>query len=176
MKIYHIDRSKSLREGMTLTLDSFGTSEHGRNYWGSVDIGKPERFKDFLVEHIFEEVRLRSFPDKPSRFKSLFACRPEDVDLWIKKLSASPDVPIWEIETQSAQLFDAGFLDCFRVTDGEINFGNIERCAIMYWGGAMIADIKDFSKGYQLGFFSGFSPLPEYLIPLPIRVGPFVRT
>ena len=176
MKIYHIDRRRALCDGMTLTLNQFGNSEHGHNYWGRVKIEKADRFKDFLVEHIFEEVRLRSFPDKPSRFKSLFACAPDDVGLWIQKLSASPDTPIWEIETQSAQLFDAGFLDCFRITGGEVNFGDIERCAIMYWSGAMIAEIKSFPKEFQPRFFSGFNPLPEYLVPLPTRVGSFVRT
>ncbi len=51
-------------------------------------------FRVFTIEYIFEIVRLIKFPQWPSRFTSLFACKyPKDVMLWYDMLKENtPDI------------------------------------------------------------------------------------
>lgn len=111
MILYHLDREDSFpsdpskqsispfETNNTLEADEFfrsvypkGISKVGERYLNTfdVDLSDPphalitcENFRIYTIEYIFEIVRAFYFPDCPSRFASLFACKTiDDVRSW----------------------------------------------------------------------------------------------
>lgn len=115
MIVYHIDRLKSLKEGQTieflhppiepevlrnLAIDRYpeGLSHHGDFYFGRM-ISK-DFVSDSILENILEYERLLYFPERPSRFQSIFATNSIDqMNYWIQSNSFREwDFNICELE------------------------------------------------------------------------------
>ena len=68
-----------------------------------------------VTEHLFEAVRFASFPDRPSRFSSFFACTPEQIGPWLLHfdLQGVPVQRVWEVEATETLCLDASLLLSF---------------------------------------------------------------
>lgn len=177
MIAYHLDCQGVLKEGSTLSLittdadpncptmklyDFFSVSNWGKRCYEylvrSMPITDYSSTNSVQIDLQVEICRQNYFPDKPSRFKSIFAVKQlSDLKLWSNILSINPSSAVFEIEydpASSAEL-DASFLL------GGIDADPIKYLTMQYkyWSGEM-----------------SDSPLPEILIPLPTivrrRLGP----
>ena len=111
MLYYHIDRLGSLQPNTTLNA-GFGMSEHGIRYWNRVSVDDFGDFQSFVIEHLFEEVRLAEFPTKPSRFVSFFACTKDTIRPWIDFFGTT--FPIYEVCSPVPALkADSALLEAF---------------------------------------------------------------
>ena len=168
MFFYHIDRDKRLRAGMELTLNDNGLSQHGATYWGPIG-SSIENLNNLLIEHIFEQVRLKYFPDRPSRFTSFFGCNSlDELNMWGSRLKIQPDTPVWEIEANNSFKADSGLLLC---RAEQVLLPSLTlACACAYWTGASICALpSDFPSRYAARL-ERVQSLPESLIQLPARV------
>lgn len=163
---YHLDRHDDLAEGDVVRLEGAeelppedaaalrdvypaGLSEHGRHY-GTQDLygDDPDELWDFACEAIFELQRTTRFPDRPSRFQSVFGFESLDgLDRFAETYVDEP-CPIREIEADSAFLGDMRLVDAESLADGL-------RRADTYWRGETVSD----------------DPLWEALLVPPVRVG-----
>lgn len=76
-----------------------GISRHGQNY-----IENPRccfNIREGALELYFEEVRKACYPDKPSRFESMFCCESIDDALRMAKGFGAPNASIYEVEVKS---------------------------------------------------------------------------
>lgn len=176
MIAYHIDHSQKLKENSELTL--FDTCAdtldptirlYGFNnvsHWGkscyeylsSSFSNDFNTINSFQIELLAESVRKSYYPDKPSRFKSLFAvARLSDLKLWKEYFPIDSGTHIYEIEYDPSKCveLDARFLkggvDCDPYTQTD----SLKK----YWSGQ-----------------TSDSPLPELLISLPVIVRRLVCT
>ncbi|MDD3186574.1 MAG: DUF2441 domain-containing protein [Anaerostipes sp.] len=106
----------------------------------------------FQIDLQAEIIRQNFFPEKPSRFKSIFAVEKlKEFLLWSDYLEVNNQSHIYEIEFKESQCckLDAYFLK------GGISSHNIQdkEALIKYWSGKM-----------------SDNPLPELVIQLPVRV------
>lgn len=175
-RFFTLDRNRSLNSGMTIQLDNTfcpivplqphalsrfveGVSRHANNFFFNYNINfsnSEERFSA-IIEMLLEERRRSSFPYKPSRFQSIFACESVKEAAWFRGFSKFPlDTPIYEIHTSSV---------CHR---GDMNLLNMNCSPVevshrldLYWMGhtdnALVA--------------TGYSPFWEIVVPLPVRIG-----
>ena len=125
-----------------------GISVHGIRYLSSV---RPDDYNnDHTIESIFELVRQEHYPDQLSRFQAFFACPTiESAMQWSKKLKS---VELWEIEAIETPIaYDARFL----TMSNDRGFSLIRTInnAHQYWRHKMTSE-----------------PLPELLLPLPLRI------
>lgn len=115
-RFFAVDRAGTLMEGMVLELvrhpdvkpdflqkhvDNLypsGLSAHGEQYLLRKDsrgnIASP------IIELLFENVRKAHFPDRPSRFQSIFACCSIDEARQFRSSYGEINSPIWEIYTE----------------------------------------------------------------------------
>ena len=117
--------------------------------------------EEAITEIIFEYIRKIHFPEKSSRFSSVYASESiETAQIWkklweknFKDQEGQVAQSLWEIEFETpAMIFDASFLDSFgdnRIFSPLLLIHN----AHMYWYGA-----------------KSNHPLPELLIPYPVTV------
>lgn len=135
---------------------NFKISEHGLRYL----FPRRELNGDDLMELIVELVRQMQFPEKPSRYQSIFACKSvEDADSFRKKYREQEGPqPIYEIlinEDTNVHHGDMRLLDLNASSD---NAAMVFTKAIWYWSG-----------------ISSMNPFWEYIVPLPIQVGSMVE-
>lgn len=140
-----------------------GLSKHGYNYLYNPALfdDNHQRDKAFLIGLIFELVRRSDFPEKPSRYQSLFACREISEVKQFRELLARERgddgiriAPIYEVRNEKpVHLGDMRLLD----SNGPIL--DIYRRAYLYW------------SGESLAYTNGEEPFWEILIPLPAKTG-----
>lgn len=114
MRYYTLDRTGRLSEGMILGLvrhldvqpdfllkhvdEMFpeGVTEHGNSYFlrGS----RPANSVESAIELLFEYVRRSHYPDRPSRFQSVFAFASVEETQTFRKKHGKPTHVIWEVE------------------------------------------------------------------------------
>ncbi|WP_291968563.1 DUF2441 domain-containing protein [Candidatus Symbiopectobacterium sp.] len=115
----------------------------------------------FLVGLVFELVRRSCFPEKPSRYQSLFACQQiSEVKQFRELLADEKD----DDEIRKASIYEV-------ITEGTVHRGDMRllnsdcpvlelyRRAHLYWSG----EPSPLNKGEK--------PFWEYLIPLPALIG-----
>lgn len=175
MIAYHIDRNKTLSAGMTLELQPSGLSYHGENYLRPFNVTDIENVNNAIIEHVFEEVRLAHFPDKPSRFTSLFGCMDwNNINQWGTTLRGEEkDPPIWVIETDSIFIADASLLRCLTHDMERKQFYDLafaRQCALSYWSGAVPLQPTGPRNNKHTSLLSPTHHLSECLIQLPARV------
>ncbi|MFT4465673.1 MAG: hypothetical protein ACMX3H_14655 [Sodalis sp. (in: enterobacteria)] len=118
---YSVDRGQSLNTGdildlatpscpikplaaHTLSIFDNGVSYHANNYFFNYQINLVQSEERFgaTIEMLLEERRRNSFPEKPSRFQSLFACESVREAAWFRGFSKySIDTPIFEIHASA---------------------------------------------------------------------------
>lgn len=171
MVAYHLDRENTLRESSDIVLiktnsgfDDSVISFYGFDSvssWGfqiyqhllSPNFANFRFLSTFHLELQAESIRKQFYPDKPSRFKSIFAVKNlSDFKLWKDPLPVNNESHIYEIEYDSSQcaLLDAYFLKGGIGCDPFTEIQNL----LKYWSG----QLSD-------------NPLPELLIPLPVSTG-----
>ena len=105
----------------------------------------------YIKELVFELARIRLFPNKPSRWNSVFVVGSlDDAVKFLKIYRQNMPAEIWEVSPEgSSQPFKADMMFL------EINYGkrNPWENAIQYWKGEV-----------------GENPFWEYLIPYPVRL------
>ena len=173
MIVYHIDRAKSLCEGMTFSCSANSLMRHGEHYWQAVNANDLSAVNDYIIEHVFEEIRLLFYPDKPSRFSSVFACADmNQLNLWGSQMNVAQNCPVWEIETPTLFLADSAFLRCLSGTHGQqvFDFSLARAFAHEYWQGATVAHPTDGLPNSYRCLLDTLQPLPEVLIPPTARV------
>lgn len=203
MTYYHVDRSGLLSPGQIIDLNKTyrpnnhiheeyfikmfpnGVSKHGEYYLNdcmheSKTIDYINEFKtgnDFLsttlMENFFELVRRSYFPDKTSRFCTLFALEtPDEISKWEQ---FNENMPIFEINTDiPGQKYDANLLyggTCFFCDNRVINDVFHYTQTIQGYSPALNLD---FAFKYWNQELSG-NPKPEILLPLPITIGKRVK-
>ena len=172
MIAYHVDRGHLLEAGQVIELCTFpnqpqhinvlahnlalkGFTELSRFGMNMIS-GKWEDVKNVTsgtIEDLFESYRLLFRPDAPSRLQSLFAVKQlSDLELWRHVFGKETNgAPIWKVECDSSSVFefDARYLEGGFLSSFDVNLKNAQK----YWTGA-------FSR----------NPLPELLLPLPVKV------
>lgn len=132
-------------------------SRHGNGYFFNPHINlvkAPENLSVF-IEMLLEERRKACFPDKPSRFQSLFACTTIRETTWFKGLSKCPlSTPIYEVFTSA---------DCHKA---DMNLLNVE-CSPLEFSHR----IELYWKGETKELYPGYEPFWEVLVPLPAMIG-----
>jgi hypothetical protein len=125
-KFYHVDRSNSLTSGLVMGLINYrdvepdelqkhvdilypkGLSSHGERYLlknnSSANIADPN------IEILFEYVRRAQFPEKPSRFQSIFAFQTIREASIFRSIYASTNSPIWEVMAMKSFMADMRLL------------------------------------------------------------------
>lgn len=182
MIAYHLDRSGKLEEGAVLnlletnanpedsTFKNYGL--HKVSHWGMLCYNylknihsDPSSIYDFDSVNSFsidlqaESIRNSCFPNKPSRFQSIFAVENlHDFKLWESYLPINKHSHIFEIEFEDSLYckVDANFLRGGIVPSSTDSFSyilQITDCLQKYWSGQMSEN-----------------PLPELLIPLPVTI------
>jgi len=175
MTLIHVDRARRLQAGMELVLDHDGLSMehfpqvhekypggiafHGHRFMFTDSFERAietagttreaaYRVKDFLIEQVFEAVRLESYPDCLSRFQVIFAVAPQDYLGIQHKIAWRDDaVPLpWLIESPHTERRDMTWLR-------EGSFASPHHDAHQYWQGNASHD-----------------PYWEYLCAMPVRV------
>lgn len=125
-------------------------------------------FQEPVTEIIFELTRQLHFPTSPSRLNSLYASETiNQADQWrrlwcenFNNTLGQVAQTLWEIEYKTnAQLYDANWLDYFSF-EGHKEFSYLVKLenAFHYWQ-------HDFTP----------TPLPELLIPYPVKVIRVIR-
>lgn len=124
-----------------------GVSQHGNGYLLSGNQLAVQVSPN--IELLWEYVRRSRYPDRPSRFQSLFACpTSEDARRWRTRFG-QPDDPIYEVEAETGLRADMNLLTA----------GNsilvTSYIAELYWTG------ESLPEG---------TPTWEWLLPLPVAV------
>lgn len=88
-----------------------------------------------VVEYVFEAVRLRQYPDRPSRRTCIFAGKTlAGVEAWMKNFGACQRYQILEIKPETTALTFDGDANLVCYDAPPLTF--IENCANHYWNGA----------------------------------------
>ncbi|WP_334473582.1 DUF2441 domain-containing protein [Arsenophonus sp. PmNCSU2021_1] len=141
-----------------------GLSKHGYNYLYNPNImmgNLTHASKALMIGLVFELVRRSHFPEKPSRYQSLFACQQVSEAKQFRELLAD--------EKENDQIRKASIYEV--ITQRTVHRGDMElvksdcpvldlyRRAHLYWSGETVP-YKD-----------GGEPFCEILIPLPVLIG-----
>jgi hypothetical protein len=170
MYFYHIDRCNALELGKTYNLLHIPNLDsatdkmvnelfpEGVSWWGDGKLLCDESLliinnvvqKDTVIDLIFELVRKAYFPEKPSRYQSLFAFATlSDAKNLINTLNWPADSKIWKIKADLHYKVNMNLL----TLDGRPV--DIYRNAFAYWNGEPGDDAN---------------PFWELLVPYPITV------
>ncbi|AWH87900.1 DUF2441 domain-containing protein [Limnobaculum parvum] len=139
-----------------------GLSKHGYNYLYNPGLSMEEssgESSSLMISLIFELVRRSYFPEKPSRYQSLFACQQLSEVKQFRKLLADErnddgirSASIYEVITgETVHFGDMNLLN------SECPILELYRRAHLYWSGIPLND--------------GEEPFWEVLIPLPVLIG-----
>lgn len=175
---YTLDRAGTLVEGSRIDFNAThnpiadikehienrfwdGVSRHGNNYYFNYNANllNPNENYSFFLEMLLEERRRASFPDKPSRLRSIFACETVREASWFRGSSkANLSTAIYEVCTES---------ECHRADMRLLNVNctppELSHRLDLYWQG----ETKNLHPGYE--------PFWEVLIPLPAIIGEKVQ-
>lgn len=144
---YHVDRRDELAAGETIELQAIdesspdgdggieslypeGLSNHGR-YYSTLDLydDDSDALWDVSIELLFELVRTAQFPERPSRFQSVFAFRAlRDAERFVEKY-VDPPFTVWRVTA------DESFTADMRLVHAEDYAHGAER-ARTYWRGS----------------------------------------
>jgi hypothetical protein len=162
---YTVDRLGSLMPGQVIDLKRYddvrpvelqrhvddlfplGVSAHGERYFLK---NRTDNVADPRTELHFEYVRRALFPERPSRFTSVFAATSIEGAKDFRSRFGKPNDSIWQLEA------DHGFAANMNLLAGDENTILVRSyCANAYWQGE-----------------AGPSPSPfwEMLLPSPVRV------
>jgi hypothetical protein len=120
MNFYTLDRMRSLHVGQVIALEIFndvepaglnehvnmmfpkGVSKHGELYFlrPSPAVGDPALGVSPAIELLFEYVRRSAFPERPSRFQSLFAFDSEQES--VQSQAEFGDGIVWQVEAEQS--------------------------------------------------------------------------
>lgn len=176
---YSVDLKGKLHSGCLVTLGQYelnkatlvdfmnmqypdGISMHGCNYLYNPEVMMSENTpvsSALVIGLVFELVRKAHFPEKPSRYQSLFAC--ENInevqkfrDYQVENNGDNPAANIYEVvSNHDVHRGDMKLLD----TDCPVL--ELYRRAFLYWSGS--TDM----------LYDGYEPFWEILIPLPAFIG-----
>lgn len=152
MRLYHIDRSMSLKENQIINTNELHSyvlrnkenllinkiscelSPYGEFVFGNQ--ASESQTSQVVNELIFEYERKLNFPNLPSRLQSFFAVRSiEDAKLWLELFG---EAKIWEIDTLDSKFVE---LDSKYLIGGDISAMSTFKPALsvnharMYWSG-----------------------------------------
>ncbi len=160
MKLYHIDRQGHLKANQTIELiKNFynettdngyfqeGLSSHGIYYYLN-DINN----YNFALDVIFEYERMMYFPDKLSRYQSLYAFELEGVIDFVKKKNLTDN--FFKIYEVNPEYYEKHNMNLIRGWSHAV----ISKNAKLYW-----SDSEDLDKERKLIY--------EYLIKFPVKLG-----
>ena len=178
-QFYHVDRSRTLRQGQVLTTMNIGMMpatksrrfadslsggltrfgyRHGMG-WAFDDRMRPIGMQappHMHAEQLYEAIRLGFFPDQPSRFQAIFGCRTlEGARQFAAKYpgGATPsEFAIWRVEASRFAELD------LNLVNGHVTYPHTHDTAIDYWSG-----------------HHSPTPLLEVLMQPPVRVLDFVE-
>lgn len=188
MKFYHLDRIGTLQNGTLVqstptfnALNAYvnanipkfypsGISKTGERYLSpfDIDVTDLQHAKDtifnaqvFMIEYIFETVRKTNFPNCPSRFTSLFACKDlYSIKKWFNILSTNnmdcTNAHVLKIRPKGRIFIaDSVWRDESLSINGKSVFSTFayEEFAINYWSG-----------------ISTKNPIYEVLCELPVEI------
>ncbi|EAQ9101146.1 hypothetical protein CFG14_22540 [Salmonella enterica] len=132
-------------------------SRHGNNYFFNYNINLLSSNENLSVfmEMLLEERRRASFPDRPSRFRSLFACETVREAAWFRGSSkANLSTAIYEVHSE---------LVCHRADMKLLNVNctppEMSHRLDLYW------------QGKTKELYPGYEPFWEVLVPLPAIIG-----
>lgn len=144
--VYHVDRREELEPGQRLELEPVeatdglaelypdGLSDHGRHY-AEADLYDADEgaLWDVSAELVFELVRLARYPDRPSRFQSVFGFRAlRDVERFVETY-VDPPYAVWRVTA------DRSFAGDMKLVDAENLAHGVAR-ADRYWRGRTTVD------------------------------------
>lgn len=154
MKLYHIDRKNTLKEGMILDFEILNKDIVFDNMFDSklTPFGVNYLLAPFedstIIDSIFEMVRVKSFPDKISRYQCFFATDKNSLLTTLTSIGCCDnDFKIYEVESELYEKYDMSLLK----TGGCV--GNCMNYAYRYWN-------CEHSK----------VPCYEYLLKPPVKV------
>jgi hypothetical protein len=131
-----------------------GFSRHGVQYFR--DAWQPQTETDFrsgYIELLLEATRHAHYPDKPSRFASMFAVDSADTALQFRASHGKPSDGVFALEPQGAvhrgDMRLLAFGGTFGVTDHKMH---------LYWQGKTL-------------HIDGYVPAWEYVLLLPVLIG-----
>ncbi|MFV8762071.1 hypothetical protein ACNSO7_27110 [Yersinia enterocolitica] len=171
---YTLDRMLSLTTGIQLDLTASacpvtslqthalsrfdnGVSRHANNLFfnSNINLVQSEAGCSSIIEILLEERRRASFPEKPSRFQSIFACSTIQGVAWFRGSSKCPiDTPIFEVYASTGwHRGDMNLLN-MNCTPTEFSYR-----LDLYW------------QGITYKAWDNYSPFWEIVIPLPARIG-----
>lgn len=156
MIVYHADTHNSLYEGQILDLKPARTPiyhlyPNGVSVFGERVFLKPENIDQRnmqIIDTVFDYVRCTHFPNKPSRFTSVFASASlADSISWLERIagdssennhgsssSSTHDIPIYAVEGSRIYIADARFLDCENaLQDSLFSLPALFPYALAYW-------------------------------------------
>lgn len=166
MRLFHIDRHKTLSEGKTISLfDDYslnapfgneicvqvrtmypqGISERGNKY---LFLGENE---NWVSETTLENVRLINYPKSLSRFQCFFAVPELFLQQMMQRIGATKlNSQVFEVEASSYEIYDMSVIDDLKYGGA----GTTHFHANRYWA-------RNQSN----------APLLECLLPLPVTIG-----
>ena len=159
MLFYHISRDMNLFEGQTLVPNVNGLSHYGYSFLNHAPSEYDQQFcMSCVVEHLFEYVRQLKYPDRPSRFQSVYAIHPDDWDTtpW-RTHKDFVGKSIWLFEAESYARLDASLLRAY--SSGNFDAHAARYCANQYWSGG---------SGHDAGYQE--AQLWESLLQYPVTV------
>ncbi len=132
-------------------------SRHGNNYLFNYNINllSSNENSSVFMEMLLEERRRSSFPNKPSRFRSLFACDTVREAAWFRGSSmANLSTAIYEVHSESV---------CHKADMRLLNVNctpaEMSHRLDLYW------------QGKTKELYPGYEPFWEVLVPLPVAIG-----
>lgn len=180
MIAYHIDRCNSLKEFSRLelkndyslesTFSKFNNSlsNHGikyltKNFFGSPSCGS------YMWEIALEYIRALNFPNLPSRFQSIFACKTlQDTYYWkdLFQKQGFANLKIFEIDVSENNFFE-----------GDSNWFNLKGLSQVIqtnkFENASLSSYLFFSHKYWSGEITS-DPKMELSIKLPCKIGKLI--
>ena len=187
MILYHADTYEQLYEGQTLVAKQgrtpiFHLYPKGVCSYGERAFLKPDNEIQSSMQSadiLFDYVRVLRFPDKPSRFTSVFAssCL-EESKTWLERISRDFDtktdgshapsthgIPIYAVECDSVYIADAQYLDFGNALQGsQPSLVNLLPYALAYWESVQRTDTE------RIGSMLQTYKKPELLLVPPVRV------
>ena len=169
MDLYTVDRLGALASGMECGLVEHqdiipkaiadlikefcpgGISRHGDRYLASMPSG--DSVTDANTEMLFELVRQAKYPDRPSRYQSIFAVDTIDAARLFAGTYGNCQCNIYQLNSPGAFRADMGLLDA--------RYSEVRKVwhANRYWQGLPHPDAQ---------------PFWEYLVPCPVVIGALV--
>ncbi len=187
MIFYHADTQKVLEVGQCLDLHKSATPISRIYPSGVSAFGErvfmrhatsDQRAMQF-IDIMFDYVRFARFPNKPSRFTSVFASlNLEDSKRWIEEIATDASgragdcfarsissISIYQVECGKAYIADARFLDCgSALQDSQADLAILFSSAIGYW-----QSVREITEDTAYSCNQAYRK-PEVLLVPPVRV------